>query len=88
MIPVLFRKDGPEIVAVFPTIDAGSFQVACYAHVGQHSGCSREWYYTTKPAKPEEYADLLAEIRQIYEESEDPVKLMVRSRWSNRFAAE
>lgn len=86
-LPVIFRKDTKDgfndITAVFPTLPSNysGSDMTCYAHVGQHSGCSREWYYTTKPAKPEEYADLLAELRQIYENpADDPVKLVVRHR--------
>ncbi len=86
MTPVIFRKDKcdgrTEITAVFPTIDEGNYQVACYAHVGQHSGCTREWYNTTKAAKPAEYASLLRELQQIgYDD------LKVYKRWSRHFAA-
>lgn len=63
--PVVFRRerDG-DITAVFPC-DVASIQdytMGCYAHIGQHSGCSFEWYYTTKAAKPEEYVDLKHEL--------------------------
>ena len=51
-----------------------------YAHVGQHSPCSWKWYRSTPPAKPEEYADLLAELRRIYERGDDAVTLQVRQR--------
>jgi len=64
--PVIFRtdKDG-EVTAVFPTqpggrIGDGTF--LCYAHVGQHGGCSLGWYQTTRPAKASEYADLKREL--------------------------
>jgi len=63
--PVAFRreKDG-DITAVFPatpgTTDPST--MTCFAHVGQHSSCTMEWYYTTKPAKPEEYTDLKHEL--------------------------
>ena len=65
---VLFRADGPakrpNITAVFPCIpaDDSGHLMTCYAHLGQHSGCSLQWYHTTRPAKPEEYADLKAEL--------------------------
>jgi hypothetical protein len=68
MTPVLFRKDSDgDVTAVFPTIasDIAGHFVTCYAHIGQHGGCSREWYYSTKRADPAEYADLLAELRSI-----------------------
>jgi len=73
-LPVLFRKmkgatRRGEITAVFPTVpgtnEGGS--MTCYAHVGQHGACSWGWYRATEPAKPEEYADLLAELKLIYE---------------------
>jgi hypothetical protein len=77
MTPVIFRRDGDEIVAVFPTIEADPGQATCYAHIGQHSGCSRQWYYETRPAKPAEYADLLAELVDIgYDD------LKIYRRWS------
>ena len=72
-LPVIFRAErrGPfkgEVTAVFPTIpaDYAGHQMTCYAHTGQHGGCSFDWYRGTRPAKPEEYADLLTEIRGIY----------------------
>ena len=67
--PVVFRrerrKDG-EVTAVFPTIpaDVHGRAMQCYAHVGQHSGCSREWYNGTRAAKPDEYRDLARELEQ------------------------
>ena len=65
--PVLFRadkKDG-EVTAVFPTLVASTHDesMMCYAHVGQHSGCSRQWVRrNTRPATFEEYRDLKAEL--------------------------
>ena len=65
--PVLFRRDrGGEITAVLPDVEANAYELTCYAHVGQHSACTRDWYVTTRAAKPAEYADLLAELTQIY----------------------
>jgi hypothetical protein len=91
---VIFRKDrgkNPEVTAVFPTEVGGAKMgdMTCYAHIGQHSGCSYGWYLTTRRARPEEYADLLAELRQIYEEDpDDPVRLVVRQRISPQMRAE
>ena len=72
-LPVIFRADrsGPfkgDVTAVFPTIpaDYAGLEMTCYAHTGQHSGCAHVWYRGTRPAKPEEYAGLLAELRGIY----------------------
>lgn len=87
-LDVVFRASRgrhPEITACFPTepADLRGTQFTCYAHIGQHSGASWGWYQTTRAAKPEEYADLLAELRQIYEQDGDePVRLIVRQRVS------
>lgn len=67
--PVIFRK-WPEgdIIALFPTQLGTCDPYTCgsYEHVGQHGpadpvGVVRR----TKPAKPGEYADLLAELESI-----------------------
>lgn len=69
-LPVLFRKSQGEVTAVFPTVcGSGPDDMTCYAHVGQHGICCRAWYNSTRPANPEDYADLLAELRGIYERS-------------------
>lgn len=78
--PVLFRRDGKEIVAVFPTIDEGRGQVSCYVHLGQHSGCTRGWYAKTKRATPDEYAVLKAEL----EAAPYRYRLKVLQRWPAR----
>lgn len=96
-LPVIFRVEsdataatrrGPGrgyVTAVFPTEpgtpDPWSFTV--YAHVGQHSTASKAWYYATKAARPDEFADLLAELRRIYEHGDDPVTLVVTHRFTN-----
>lgn len=68
--PVLFRvhrspkKYGDDVTAVFPcepgTCDGNT--MSCYAHIGQHGQCSLAWYYDTRPATPEQYADLQREL--------------------------
>lgn len=61
--PVLFRKCCGEVTAVFPCEPwSAPWTMACYAHVGQHGGCSREWYNKTRAAKPEEYKLLATEL--------------------------
>jgi len=70
---VVFRKDvrepkRTEIVAVFPELQGTNEPgtMACYARVGQHSSCHISWYFEhTKPATPEEYAPLKAELESI-----------------------
>jgi hypothetical protein len=71
-IPVVFRaeKSGTfkgEVTAVLPTLEANPYRWVCYAHIGQHSECSRIWYNSTRQATPIEYADLLAELQHIYD---------------------
>lgn len=91
-LPVMFRKcqDG-EVLAVFPTEPysrSRPYAVSCYAHVGQHSGADWDYVMTkTKPAKPEEYAPLLRELKGIYESEPDAVTLKViqrrpKTRWN------
>lgn len=71
-LPVIFRVYARELCAYFPTerFDE-SGNITCYAHVGQHGGASPFWLSKGRLAKPEEYADLLAELRGIYESGDD-----------------
>jgi len=39
--------------------------IECYAHIGQHSECSEEWFNEQQPATPEQYAPLLEELKSI-----------------------
>lgn len=64
---VVFRKfkEG-DILALFPYEHEGRGTVSSYQHIGQHS--SADYYHcihATKPATPEEYAPLLAELTGI-----------------------
>lgn len=66
---VIFRAERSgdfkgDVTAVFPEIpaDQNGYQMSCFAHVGQHGGCSRRWYWSTRLAKPEEYASLQREL--------------------------
>lgn len=85
-LPVIFRKDyfndEWEVTAVFPTLKERDGLMTCYAHVGQHGNCGQHWYNKTKPATPEEYADLLSELKSIYSRENDPdaVELVVYKR--------
>lgn len=68
--PVIFRVErntGRELTAVFPTLpaDYNGAYMTCYAHVGQHSACSFDWYGKTRPAKPHEYAALAKELESL-----------------------
>lgn len=84
--PVLFRAERAgvykdQITAVFPTLpgtnNPATFTV--YAHVGQHGTGMRGWYADTRPATPEEYAPLLAELERAGYLPD------VRARWTPAF---
>lgn len=65
---VLFRMErnegnGESCLAVFPSIPADvGYTMSCYSHIGQHAGCTYKYYRSTRPAAPEEYADLKREL--------------------------
>ena len=63
--PVIFRveKDG-TILAVFPyESHKDGYLVQCYTHIGQHCECVYHYLmYDTKPATPEQYVELKAEL--------------------------
>lgn len=64
---VVFRKyRSGEILALFPYEDWASTTCSSYMHVGQHGGANYvHCIYTTKPATPDEYADLKSELESI-----------------------
>jgi hypothetical protein len=68
---VIFHKMGkinPDIVAFFPELPGDSNPhrtCLSYMHMGQHGAASLEFYRWTKPASPEEYASLKAELGSI-----------------------
>ena len=72
-IEVMFRKytdRSGEILAVFPyeMHDRLGRFVTCYAHIGQHGSAQMSHVLgKTRPAKPNEYAELLEELKGIYE---------------------
>jgi hypothetical protein len=65
MTRVIFRKwkDNGDIIAFFPDDDWGRGLIGSYMHTGQHGGAM--YPCDTVPASPEEYADLLAELKQV-----------------------
>ncbi len=88
--PVIFRKypnsRGGEVVALFPEEPASEDgrTCACYVHVGQHGEADPSHVVAaTRPAKPEEYADLKAEL----EAPPYRYKLRVCARLNHTFAA-
>ena len=55
----------PDLFAYFPEEDDhGNYKMA-YSHVGQHTSASPEYAKESRPATPEEYADLKAELESI-----------------------
>jgi hypothetical protein len=90
-LPVIFRADRSgdfkgTVTAVFPTLPGTNdpYTATCYAHVGQHGTCGRDWYATTRAATEAESADLLRELRGIYERDDDAdaVRLTPVKRWT------
>ncbi|MCK5236221.1 MAG: hypothetical protein KAR06_04470 [Deltaproteobacteria bacterium] len=65
---VIFRKypEG-DVIALFPDNSyRRNYMTECYQHIGQHGeGDYRGVVASTKPATPEEYADLKAELESI-----------------------
>lgn len=83
MVDVIFRKEKNDytgdydIIAFFPTLKANYGRVACYSHIGQHGEADILYYYETKKAKPEEYADLYRELTELV-----GYNLRVKQRWN------
>jgi len=70
--PVIFRKwpkkEGGDVIALFPTLVGNMDPYTCmsYMQLGQHSSADpQEVVQATEPAKPAEYADLLAELKSV-----------------------
>lgn len=67
-VAVIFRIDQEGIVfALFPELPADNYGhfCSCYEHIGQH--CSADYYLciaNSRPATPNEYADLLIELER------------------------
>ena len=82
--PVIFRKwpesEGGDVIAIFPT-ETGTldpYTSSSYEHVGQHGSADPVGLIQrTTPAKPSEYADLLAELESV---GYDDLKVVQRLR--------
>jgi len=61
---VIFRKESNgDIVAFFPyDIATHIGDITCYAHIGQHSAASLDYYLSTKPASLLEAWNLFVEL--------------------------
>ena len=74
-VKVIFRKDKEgNVIAFLPELRVNHGNIASYMHIGQHSEASYEFYLTTRKANENEYADLFAELRGIYDDCELVVK--------------
>ena len=63
---VFFVIDEEGVTAVFPNDIADSQgNPTCYAHVGQHSACTKEWYNELQLATENEYIYLWAELEDL-----------------------
>lgn len=89
VIPVIFRLESASRgvkspLAIFPTLPGthDPFSATCYAHIGQHGTTCQGYAASLKAARPDQYAPLLAELRRIYEEGDEPVYLAVTTRWT------
>ena len=74
-IKVIFRKDKyNDVIAFFPEARVNYGNIMSYMHIGQHGEASYEFYLTTRKANKNEYTDLFAELRGIYDDCELVVK--------------
>ena len=74
-VKVIFRKDKEgNIIAFLPELRVNRGNIMSYMHIGQHSEASYEFYSTTRKATKNEYTDLFAELRKIYDDCELVVK--------------
>lgn len=54
--------ENPDLFAYFPEEEHNAIHKTGYSHVGQHSGVHPEYAAESRPATPEEYASLKAEL--------------------------
>ena len=82
---VVFRKflDG-DVIAIFPEMQANEKPCDCgsYMHIGQHGAVSYLFTRASKPASPEEYADLKVELESIGYNLD--IKKKITKRWYER----
>lgn len=74
-LKVIYRKDSDgKVIAFLPELPANYGKIVCYAHIGQHSEASIEYYHGTKTALPSEYEPLNDELKRIYSDVELSIK--------------
>jgi hypothetical protein len=70
----LSQRSLPEVIALFPEVPDSCmnwYTCIAYVHVGQQGGADPAYVmHLSAPCKPSEYADLLTELKQRYEESQ------------------
>lgn len=66
-VKVIFRKNKHnDVIAFFPEVRVNYGNIMSCMHIGQHGEASYEFYLTTRKANENEYADLFAELRDLY----------------------
>ena len=68
-IIIVFKKIKNKVIAIFPfeKWNRNSLELASYMHIGQHGGCDWSLPYELRNATPNEYAELLDELRGVYD---------------------
>lgn len=63
MLKVLFVLENTgTVLAVFPFVPENENSVLCYAHIGQHSQTSKQYYQRLRRANSEDYLLLKSEL--------------------------
>jgi hypothetical protein len=62
-VKFVYTKKFKEVTAVF--VNENTKFPDCYAHVGQHSMCSEEWFLEQPKATKKQYEPLLFELENI-----------------------
>lgn len=67
LVRFLYNEKSEDLFAYFPQHFYnkrlyGRTMKTCYSHVGQHSGCHIDYIKESRPATPDEYADLKREL--------------------------
>ena len=62
----VWKAENNQVIALFPYIDEGHGHCSSYMRIGQHSSAHYAGMIAvTRPATPEEYADLFMELTSI-----------------------
>lgn len=78
-IPIIFRKNKEnDIIAFFPSMECNIGIISCYSRKNGSGVATIEYYRGTKRADSAEYADLLKELKEIYNGNKIVVKKRLR----------